>query len=70
MLELEIDRKRLNYNDNLKFMPFGIFMPFGNSAIWEVTEIKIKRREHKVRETFYQKSQRCLLEYFKKLEEV
>ena len=42
MLELEIDRKRLNYNENLKFMPFGknsTFMPFGNYAIWEVTVI-------------------------------
>ena len=40
MLELEIDRKRFNHNENLKFMPFGkkfTFMPFGNYAIWEVT---------------------------------
>ena len=40
MLELEIDRKRSNYNENLKFMSFGkkiTFMPFGNYAIWEVT---------------------------------
>ena len=40
MLELEVDTKRLNYNDNSKFMPFGtsfIFMRFGNYAIWEVT---------------------------------
>ena len=40
MLEFEIDRKRLNYNENLKCMPFGksfIFMPFGNYDIWEVT---------------------------------
>ena len=42
MLELKIDRKRLNYNENLKCMAFGksfIFMPFGNYAIWEVTYI-------------------------------
>ena len=42
MLELEIDRKCLNYNENFKFMPFGkkfILMPFGNYAIWEVTNL-------------------------------
>ena len=42
MLELEIDRKRLNYNENSKFKPFGKsfhFMPFGNYAIWEVTTV-------------------------------
>ena len=32
MLELEIDRKRLNYNENLNCMPFG------NYAFWEVTQ--------------------------------
>ena len=40
MLELEIHRKRLNYNGYLKCMPIGksfIFMPFGIYAIWEVT---------------------------------
>ena len=40
MLELEAHTKRLNYNHNFKFMPFGkwfIFMPFGNYVIWEVT---------------------------------
>ena len=39
-VDLEVDAKRLNCNDNLKFMPFGIsfvFMPFGNNAIREVT---------------------------------
>ena len=44
MLELEIDRKRLNSSENLKFMPFGkslILMPFGSYAIWEVA-IKIR----------------------------
>ena len=40
MLELEVDTKRLNSNDNLEFMPFGksfLFMPFRNYTIWEVT---------------------------------
>ena len=44
MIEIEIDRNRLNYNENLKFMPFGKsfhFMPFGNYAIWEVTSTTI-----------------------------
>ena len=39
--EYETDRKRLTYNENLEFMPFGksfIFMLFGNYAIWEVTQ--------------------------------
>ena len=37
MLEIEIDRKRLIYIENLKFMPFVKsfhFMPFGNYAIF------------------------------------
>ena len=34
VLELDIDRKRLNYNANLKFMPFGKSFHF--YAIWEV----------------------------------
>ena len=41
MLELEIDRNCLNYNENLKLMPFGKsfhLMPLGKNAIWEVTQ--------------------------------
>ena len=34
MIELEIDGKRLNYNENLKFMPFGKSFHF--YAIWEL----------------------------------
>ena len=37
MLELEIDRKRLNYNENLKFMPFG--KKFHSYAIWELCHL-------------------------------
>ena len=37
MLELEIDRKCLNYNENLKFMPFG--KSFHLYAIWELCHL-------------------------------
>ena len=40
VLELDIDRKRLNYNANLKFMPFGKSFHF--YAIWEVTESSMR----------------------------
>ena len=36
MLIIEIDRKHLNYDENLKCMPYG------NYAIWEVTFWAIK----------------------------
>ena len=34
---LEIERKRLNYNENLKFMPFGKSFHF--YAIWELCHL-------------------------------
>ena len=37
MIEIEIDRKRLNYNENLKFMPFGKSFHF--YAIWELCHL-------------------------------
>ena len=37
MLELEIDRKRSNYNENLKFMPFGNKNHF--YTIWELCHL-------------------------------
>ena len=37
MLELEIDRKSLNYKENLKFMPFG--KSFHLYAIWELCHL-------------------------------
>ena len=36
-IEIEIDRKRLNYNENLKFMPFGKSFRF--YAIWELCHL-------------------------------
>ena len=37
MIEIEIDRKHLNYNKNLKFMPFGKSFHF--YAIWELCHL-------------------------------
>ena len=46
MLVLEIDRKRLNYNENLKFMPFGKKIHF--YAIWELCRLGSYRLKYQL----------------------
>ena len=47
MSELEIDKKCLNYNENLKFITFGksfFFMPFVIYDIWDVTKCFLSKK--------------------------
>ena len=53
MLNLELHRKCLSYNQNLKLIFFVknlIFMPLGHHAVWEVTitMLVLKRKKNMI----------------------